>query len=510
VTCMALRRWVGRKLWTFDCKEWDHVRLHRLGKLCGRGWVGLRHFGQPVAQTHPHLVEEGELTPGITKAEYKERRQNLVDKISATRFFKENNDHVIIIPGANQKYMTKNIPYVFKQNTDLHYLTGFLEPDSCLVLLKYAGSSGFETLLFVPEVDETDLVWHGPSSGVDAAVDLFAADRGIRNRELKTFLDDFKAKSSRFSLWYDCIKPAHPDIHAVVNELMLESAHDSVHSYRPVIDSIKIIKSPAEVSLVKTACSIAARCLKDTIVFTQPGMRESILASKIGFSANLLGAERLSFPPVVASGVNANVIHYTRNDQIIKVGDLVLMDTGCEYHGYSSDLTRTWPVSGRFSPAQKVLYDIVLETQRACMGRLTPGERLDDLHRFMLLNLGLKMRDAGVLKSNVDIQNEEELIRIGQQCCPHHVSHYLGMDVHDSPTMSRKLPLEPMMVVTNEPGLYFPSYTEVSKLVHPEFVGLGIRIEDDVLIEAGDPNVLTAECPVDRDSMEELATNMLI
>lgn len=467
----------------------------------------MRNFGQPVAITHPHLLDNGQLTPGITAAEYGDRRERLVGRIIDTQFFKSDNDHVIIVPGANQKYMTKNIPYKFKQNTDLHYFTGFLEPDSCLVLLKRRGSHEFETVMFVPETDETNLVWHGPGSGPTAAVDVFRADRAFKSSDLKRFLDDFKSKSTKFSIWYDFSRPTHPEIHQVMSDLILESAHDSIHSHRPIIDDMKLKKSPAELKLVRETCNVAALSLKDVIQFAKPGMSESLMEAKMSFSCQLRGADRLSFPPVVASGANANVIHYIRNDNVLKHGDLVLMDTGCEYHGYSSDLTRTWPVSGSYSPAQRILYEIVLETQRLCMERFVPGEKLDHIHRFMLKTLARKLRDAGVFLPHVHCHLEDSLAPLGQLCCPHHVSHYLGMDVHDSSTMSRVRPLEPNMVVTNEPGLYFPSYLKIAQMVHSDFVGLGMRIEDDVLITSSDPDILTSACPVDIEAMERLAAS---
>jgi len=465
-----------------------------------------RHFGQPVSLTHPHLLEDGQLTPGISASEYKLRREKLVDRITSTQFFKKDNDHVIIVPGTNQKYMTKNIPYKFKQNTDLHYFTGFLEPDTCLVLIKPKGTDNFQTILFVPETDESDLVWRGPGSGISAAVQIFCADQAFKNSDLKKFLDDFKSTASKFSLWYDYARPPHPEIHEVINGLILESVHDSIHSHRPIIDDMKLKKSESEIYLMRETCRIAALSLKDVIHFSKAGMTEGLLETKMSFACQLRGAERLSFPPVVASGANANVIHYIRNDNVLKNGDLVLMDTGCEYHGYSSDVTRTWPVLGEYSPAQRVLYDIVLETQRECMRRLVPGERLDHVQRFMVRSLATKLRDAGVFLSHVNDQSDDHLASLGQLCCPHHVSHYLGMDVHDSSTMSRVRPLEPSMVVTNEPGVYFPAYLKVSQMIHSDFVGVGIRIEDDVLISDGDPTVLTADCPVDLKEMERLAS----
>lgn len=169
----------------------NFARILRNGNREPKTWFfrSQRHFGQPVSLTHPHLLDDGQLTPGISASEYKLRRERLVNGIIDTRFFKKDNDHVIVIPGTNQKYMTKNIPYKFKQNTDLHYLTGFLEPDSCLVLVKSRGSDDFETIFFVPETNEEELVWRGPGSGVNAATQIFQADRAFKNSELKKFLE---------------------------------------------------------------------------------------------------------------------------------------------------------------------------------------------------------------------------------------------------------------------------------------------------------------------------------
>lgn len=215
----------------------------------------------------------------------------------------------------------------------------------------------------------------------------------------------------------------------------------------------------------------------------------------------MAGASFLAYPPVVAAGRNATIIHYVQNTQLAKSGEMILMDAGCEYGGYSSDITRTWPVNGRFTDTQRVLYEVVWTLQKDLLNAMLKdgGRTLDDLFDTMCLRLGQLLQEAGLLKRTLA---GIELSRAAFKLCPHHVSHYLGMDVHDTPLMPRTLPLVPGMVCTVEPGIYIPAD---STDVPAEFRGLGIRIEDDVLI-AGDQTieVLTEECIKEPDALEAL------
>lgn len=218
----------------------------------------------------------------------------------------------------------------------------------------------------------------------------------------------------------------------------------------------------------------------------------------------MAGASFMAYPPVVAAGANATIIHYIQNTQLARSGEMILMDAGCEYGGYSSDITRTWPVNGRFTDAQRVLYEVIWMLQQELIATLLKngGETLDALFDTMCVRLGRLLQEAGLLKKSL---TGLDLSRAAFQLCPHHVSHYLGMDVHDTPTMSRQRPLAPGMVCTVEPGIYIGSDCVD---VPSEFRGIGIRVEDDVLIgDDGKVEVLTSACIKEPQELQRLCTN---
>lgn len=215
----------------------------------------------------------------------------------------------------------------------------------------------------------------------------------------------------------------------------------------------------------------------------------------------MAGASFLAYPPVVAAGSNATIIHYVQNTQLARAGEMILMDAGCEYGGYSSDITRTWPVDGNFTDAQRVLYEVIYLLQKDLIATMLKdgGQTLDALFDTMCLRLGQLLQEAGLLKRTL---TGIDLSRAAFKFCPHHVSHYLGMDVHDTPLMSRQRLLLPGMVCTVEPGMYIATDC---KDVPAEFRGIGIRIEDDVLITSDRKvEVLTDECVKDPSALQEL------
>ncbi|KPP67813.1 hypothetical protein Z043_113556, partial [Scleropages formosus] len=187
---------------------------------------------------------------------------------------------------------------------------------------------------------------------------------------------------------------------------------------------------------------------KKTMSMSQGDIDEALLYAKFDFECRAQGANFLAYPPVVAGGNRANTLHYINNNQIIKDGELVLLDGGCEYFGYVSDITRTWPVNGKFSPAQAELYEAVLEVQMYCISLCCPGTSLDYIYSTMLTLLGQKLKKLGIIGSTA---SEEDARKAARRYCPHHVGHYLGMDVHDTSELSRSLPLQPGMVITIEP-----------------------------------------------------------
>jgi len=456
--------------------------------------------GQPTHATHPHILQKGELLPGVRQDEFRDRRFRLMDDIHkhASKHDNSLKQHLVVIPSATKVYMTEKIPYVFRQNTDFLYLSGCLEPDSALVLTGMRGDDHVSTL-FVRERDMHSELWDGPRTGVEGAPALFGVDQAYALTELDSFIASFMRSHRSFVLWYDFMNPHQPDVHRTLRDFLGDTWNKMWESPKPFIHRLRLYKSPAEVALMQASCRIASDAIAATIASSHSGITEHQLYARVDYECRMRGAEYLAYPPVVAGGDRANIIHYINNNQVINEGEMVLMDAGCEYHGYSSDITRTWPVSGRFSQAQRDLYEAVLSVQTELITMCSALPTLDSLFHAMCSLLGRRLQELGVLSSR---STEDELSRAAYSFCPHHVSHYLGMDVHDTALIPRSIPLEPGMVITIEPGIYVsPS----NKLAPSRYHGLGVRIEDDVLITASaGPVVLSAGCPKQIDDIENL------
>ncbi|KAK7939406.1 hypothetical protein WMY93_002732 [Mugilogobius chulae] len=444
-----------------------------------------RYLGQPSPYTHPHLIKNGEVTPGLSQSEYELRRYKLASLIEAQAermgLSTSSGHHVVIVLSHPTRYMTNDIPYPFHQNQDFLYLTGILEPDSALIL--HGKGRPDQAILFVPRRDPSRELWDGPRSGRDGAATLTGIERVHCTEELGVVLKSLKGTL----LWYDNSQPAHPKLHQTHVSSVVETG-SMPRSLRPLLHSLRALKSSAEVALMQEAGHITAQAFKKTMALSQGDIDEALLFAKFEFENRLHGANFLAYPPVVAGGNRANTLHYINNNQIIKDGEMVLLDGGCEYFGYVSDITRTWPVNGKFTPAQAELYEAVLEVQRSCLALCSPGISLDHIYSTMLALLGRQLKRLGIIKTST---SEADMLKAARRYCPHHVGHYLGMDVHDTPELSRSQPLQPGMAVTIEPGLYI---CEDNDEAPRHFRGLGIRIEDDVVIRnKGNPLILSSE-----------------
>ncbi|CAB0012824.1 unnamed protein product [Nesidiocoris tenuis] len=403
------------------------------GALCtGRGLLGFsrkscstkatdhhRLLGQPFHHSHPHLLKENELVPGLSKREFVDRRARFAARVHES---KSDVHHVVLVPSATVRYMSDKIPYVFRQNTDFLYLTGCQEPESALIMVVRPDGS-FHSLLFVRESNAHAELWEGPRT---------------------------------------------------------------VSPVKPLIHQLRLIKSVEEQKSMADAGVIASNAIETAIRLTKPGVTEHQIFATIDYQCRMNGADYLAYPPVVAAGSNATVIHYINNNQMLRDGDLILVDAGCELNGYCSDITRTWPVNGKFSDAQATLYEIVLCVQMELLKQCNEYPALDDLFKRMTELLGQRLAEAHVLtKKSKKLKLEE----VAYKLCPHHVGHFLGMDVHDTSTVSRKTPCREGMAITIEPGVYINGSNE---LVQPEFRNIGIRIEDDVLFTSAGPKVLSS------------------
>ncbi|XP_069005687.1 xaa-Pro aminopeptidase 3 [Embiotoca jacksoni] len=446
-----------------------------------------RYLGQPSPFTHPHLIKHGEVTPGLSQTEYELRRHRLASLIEAQADrlgpSASSSNHVVIVLSHPTRYMSNDIPYPFHQNQDFLYLSGFWEPDSALVL--HGKGRPDQAILFVPRRDPGRELWDGPRSGKDGTAALTGIERVHSIEELGVVLKSLRATS----LWYDSSQPAHPRLHQAHVAPVLKTGPTPC-SLRPLVHSLRAVKSSAEVALMQEAGRISAQAFRRTMALSHEDVDEAVLFAKFDYENRIHGANFLAYPPVVAGGNRANTLHYINNNQIIKDGEMVLLDGGCEYFGYVSDITRTWPVNGRFSPAQAELYEAVLEVQHSCLSLCSPGVSLDHIYSTMLALLGRQLKQLGILKAST---SDADVLKAARRYCPHHVGHYLGMDVHDTPELSRSQPLQPGMAITIEPGLYI---SEDNDQAPKPFRGLGIRIEDDVVIrDKSGPLILSSDAP---------------
>lgn len=455
-------------------------------------------LGQPTCHTHPHLIQQDYLTCGITLTEYKERRETLVRKL-ASEVNNVHKTHIIVIPGARKQYMSDKIPYVFRQNSDFFYLTGCLEPSAILVMVKPAQIDRFKSILFVHDKDAHAELWEGPRTGCTTAVKLFGVDEARPVENFNAFINQTTMNSKPSVLWYHNECPANPDIHDAVRSTLRGDGNIMLADPQRALHLMRVVKSPAEIELMKETCYIGSQSINMAMACTKPGVSEHMVNAVLEYTCKQGGAEHLAFPPVVAGGARATHIHYVNNNQLLQANEMLLVDSGCQRWLYNSDISRTWPVSGKFNKHHKILYELVLNVQKRLIELL--GEHrppLDQLFDSMCRLLGIHLQQEGILPKTID---GHDLIAKAYRLCPHHVSHYLGLDVHDSPLVKRNVPVCNNMIVTVEPGIYIrPDDTSVPV----EFRGVGIRIEDDVLVTDAEPIVLTSSCVKEVDDIEAI------
>ncbi len=449
-------------------------------------------MGQPSFATHPQRLKRNQINPGVNKAEFRFRRQRLAEALSAHA-----KSAVVVICAAKRQYSVENtipLPF-FRQDPDFRYLCGGLEPDSALLIDVNDGDA--KSVLFTREPNPTLETWEGARTRPsENAREFFAVDECLSISDLAAFV--LNQENGNKTLFYDRFNVKN----AEVDQVLREAKFGAVASVTPFIQRLRSVKSDSEIALVKTTCSAAAEAMKTAMKASLSAEMEGDLATEFEYVVKRkFKAQTLSFPPVVASGSNANVIHYGSlmwRDLEGRRNRLLLMDAGCEIDGYSSDVSRTWPLNGRFSAPQRVLYELVLDCQKRLL-KIAAEERprisLDGLYSMMLRILNENLKSAGIIKS------DGGRIRNATEFCPHHVSHFLGMDVHDTPLTPKTLPLVKGNVITIEPGVYIPHHFDE---VAPEFRGVGVRVEDDVLVSESGVEVLTNSCPVHVEDIETL------
>ena len=412
------------------------------------------------------------------------------------RFYDAMGEGVALLCAAPEAPLGHDVHHRYRQDPDFLYLTGFAEPEAAAVL-----DAGARTLtLFVRPKSRENEPWEGRRAGPDGAVKTFGADRAHPIAELPRRLPDLLRKA-RVLHW---ALGQHAATDALVAEILARFRREARQAHRgPVtvsdptdlLHAMRLVKSPEEIALMERAAAIAAAAHRDARKAARPGRVVYEIEAAIDRRFRTMGARGPAYPTIVASGANATILHYVENSRRLEAGDLVLVDAGCEYGGYASDVTRTFAASGRFTRPQKALSAAVLAAQRAAIAAVRPGAPWDAPHeaaRDVLLDAAL---DLGLLRGRRAALKKKHAV---QRFALHHTSHWLGLDVHDRgryrDERGKPRPLEPGMVLTVEPGLYV---REDEAAVPKEYLGLGVRIEDDVLVTETGARVLTEGAPKD-------------
>ncbi|CAO3651439.1 unnamed protein product [Mucor hiemalis] len=438
--------------------------------------------------THPNIMKKGEVTPGFNFQDFESRRSNLMKSLPE--------DSVVISVGYSTRYMTNNIFYPFHQNTDFWYLSGFNEPDAAMVLEKSDCERGFKQTMFVLPKNASAELWDGPRTGVDGVKELFGADEAFDNTRFGSHLK--KIISSSKNIFMDNPGAMPTLIKDETTKKLIETGLklQTLYPLSKLVQELRMIKSPSEIEVMKKSGMISSKSFIEAMKWTEPDTTEGQLWAKFDYETRVRGSTVLAYVPVIAGGPNALSMHYVRNDMELKDGDLVLVDCGGEYNGYASDITRTWPVNGKYTEPQRELYQAVLNVNKACIKLCTESESIS-LHGIHTQSVKLMKKELEKIGFNVNSWDLERILY------PHHVGHYLGLDVHDLHDLDRSRKLKENMVITIEPGLYVPFDNKFPA----KYQGIGIRIEDNVVIGKDEPYVLTATSPKEVVDIEYCCAN---
>jgi Xaa-Pro aminopeptidase len=409
---------------------------------------------------------------------------------------------VAVVPTAPERVRNRDSHYPYRFDSHFYYLSGFAEPESVLVIV--AGDAS-RSLLFCRERDEEREAWEGFRHGPQAARERFGFDEAHPIGKLDELLAGLLENQPAF--FYPVGADPEWDARAMrcLNAVRARAragvaAPERMQDVRALIDEMRLVKDAQELAVMRRAARIAAAAHRRAMQVARPGRNEYEVEAELLHEFRRNGAQFPAYSPIVAGGANACVLHYVANDALLRDGDLLLIDAGCELDGYASDLTRSFPVNGRYSGAQREVYEIVLAAQAAAMDKVRPGNAWNEPHDAAVRVLAQGMLDLGLLKGALpEILEKESYKRFYM----HRTGHWLGLDVHDAGDYKRQgawRPLAPGMTLTVEPGLYIRAASDVPQRLH----GIGVRIEDDVLVTDKGCEVLTAEAPKSVAAIEAL------
>jgi Xaa-Pro aminopeptidase len=403
---------------------------------------------------------------------------------------------VAVIPTAPEQVRNRDSTFPYRSDSYFHYLTGFPEPEAVLVLV--TGRMGIppQSILFCRDKDTEREIWDGFRHGPVGARSTFDFDAAHSIKQFDAKLAELLADQP--ALWFSLGHDAGWDarIAAALNAVRAQSragkrAPAVLHDVRAALDEMRLIKDGHEIALMQRAAAIAGAAHRRAMRCAAPGKFEYEIEAEFLHEFRRQGSQSPAYSPIVAGGANACVLHYVDNNRVLQDGDLLLIDAGCEVDGYASDITRTFPVNGRFSGPQADVYDLVLDAQTAAIACIKPGATFLDPHNAAVRVLAQGMIDMKLLEGSVDAVIESESYK---RFYMHRTSHWLGLDVHDAGEYRNGEEwalLAPGMALTVEPGCYIRPGEDVPEA----FWNIGVRIEDDVLVTANSCDILTADTP---------------
>ena len=410
---------------------------------------------------------------------HQKRREELLSMLG--------DDAVVIVSTNRDQKRNSDVTYPFRPDSNFWYLTGFTEPDAVAVFSKES------YVIFLRPKDETKEIWNGIRLGIDLAPETLLVDLAY---DIDTFFDNIDSFTEKgTALYFDAPGSSGWKDHSstnIYNDRIYSLFESRLKPLNPFISEMRLIKDKEEVKNMQDAADLASEAHMSAMRAASPGMYEHNIASVFD-SQFTNGNSEHSYPPIVASGENACILHYNENNQELKDGDLLLIDAGCEINGYASDITRTFPVNGKFSEAQREIYGIVLSAQKSAIHTIKPGVSCNKPHETACQIITDGLIKLGIMKSPEDLT----------KFYMHNTGHWLGLDVHD---VGSKLVNEEFrefksgMVTTVEPGIYIRRDDKID----PKYWDIGVRIEDDVLVTASGNHVLSKKAVKDIDEIEQL------
>jgi Xaa-Pro aminopeptidase len=411
---------------------------------------------------------------------------------------------VAILPAAPARLRNRDVDYPYRPDSDFYYLTHFPEPEACAVLIP--GRAHGEYILFCRERNPEKEIWEGRRAGLEGAREVFGADDAFPIDDIDEILPGLL--ENREKVFYSMGRNADFDNRLMhwVNEVRAKS-RNGVHAPGEFVDlnhllhEMRLFKGAEEIRLMKRAAKVSVQAHRRAMQVCRPGLMEYELEAELLYEFRKGGSPFPAYPPIVGGGANGCVLHYTENNSELRDGDLLLIDAGAEIDGYAADITRTFPVNGKFSGVQKAVYEIVLAAQLAAIAQVKPGQHWNEPHETAVRVLTQGLKDLGLLQGDVSghIENGDY-----KRFYMHRTGHWLGMDVHD--VGDYKVDgvwrlLEPGMVLTIEPGLYIAGG---AKDIDPRWWNIGIRVEDDVLVTREGNEALSRDVPKAVDEIEAL------